>query len=687
MYVMGPRHHEPLLYMREDNEWPNVVLAMHMDGDPYWANVTLAMPMDGADNGTTFTDLKGHTATAIGNTVTKTINKAFGTSSAYFDGSGDSISIANSGLDFDATGDLTIEYWCNVSTLTNPVHTMFCINGATALNLGIRGEVTLNGTVQFIVPHATNPASPYTILSTAPGTIIPNRWYHIAYVKQGLVLYIFVNGWLTTTTTMTENTAVGVSDRSTYIGSYYTLLTDQYSGFFHGYIDGLRITKGVARYTTNFELPMYQFPQGTSFIDEKNHTVAVNGNTVLSTTKSRSGGYSAYFDGNGDYLSIPYSTDFEFGSNDFTIEFWINNTTFVSPWGTVISKNAATGAGSWRIVVGPSGYLAFGINVSDWALNIPTTGMVTGNWYHIAFCKSGSVATAFINGNVVGISTDAPSIPTSSQAISIGRIEIGSQWYINGYIDDLRITKGVARYISNFNPPVRFSSHTSTDPYFSNVVLGLHCNGAVGSTNIIDVKGKAVTAVGNAQLSATQSKFGPTACYFDGTGDCITTPYTADFDFGAGNFTIEMWIHPTGNNVNTSRFWNSNGDYYHQVDIGYSETGYLTCYMSSTGSSWNIIAAPAIAQLPHNQWYHIAIVRSGGSAFAFVNGAMYTLSTGLGATVLANGTNGATTRSIGGQSGGVNRSFNGYIDDVRVTKGVARYTAAFTPSRTPFPNW
>lgn len=193
--------------------------------------------------------------------------------------------------------------------------------------------------------------------------------------------------------------------------------------------------------------------------------------------------------------------------------------------------------------------------------------------------------------------------------------------------------------------------------------------------------------VGNAQLSATQSRFGPTACYFDGTGDCLTTPYTTDFDFGAGNFTIEMWIYKTANNANSSRLWNANGDYYNQVDVSVSSTGYLSSYMTSDGTSWNMLAAPSIALLTDNVWTHIAIVRSGGNILAFVGGTMYTLSTGFGTTALVNGTNGATTRSIGGQSGGVNRSFNGYIDDVRITKGIARYTANFTPPRAPFPNW
>lgn len=228
----------------------------------------------------------------------------------------------------------------------------------------------------------------------------------------------------------------------------------------------------------------------------------------------------------------------------------------------------------------------------------------------------------------------------------------------------------------------------SYDPKFSNVSLLLHMDGDNNSTTFLDasLSPKIITAYGGAKVSTVQSKFGGASAYFDTTAlTSVVVPYSAAFDFGAGDFTIECFVYRTGNNPNTGRIWSANGDFFIQVDLTVGADGVLNVAMSSTGTNWNLVSGPVGTALTLNQWVHIAVVRNGGTAYAFINGARYTLSTSLGATALVNnGTNGVTARSIGGQANGTNRSFVGHIDEFRVTKGVARYTTTFTPPTRAF---
>jgi YD repeat-containing protein len=203
-----------------------------------------------------------------------------------------------------------------------------------------------------------------------------------------------------------------------------------------------------------------------------------------------------------------------------------------------------------------------------------------------------------------------------------------------------------------------------------------------GSTFVVEdslVHGS-VTAVDNAMLSTTQSKFGGASIAFDGNGDYLKIPYSTDFSFGAGDFTIETFLYKNGNNANISRIWNPNGDYYDGVSLNIDASGNFGAYVSTNGTAWTQ-SLPVVASLANGQWYHLAVTRSGGSVYAFVNGTRYTVTTALGTASLYS--NASYPRVIGGQAG-VNRALNGYVDEFRITKGAARYTTNFTPPTAEF---
>lgn len=199
----------------------------------------------------------------------------------------------------------------------------------------------------------------------------------------------------------------------------------------------------------------------TTFTDSSiyNHTITAYGNTKISTAQSKFGGSSMYFDGNGDYLTIPDDTSFHLGSDSFTIEFWIyrNSTATMN----IINKRPSTSRDWIWFTIRHTGvlHLFATSNGSTWDIandfKFGNTALLSGQWYHIALVRNGTEFATYVDG------TKSPNTFTSSASISTGgsnTVQIGGDpayntSYVNGYIDDFRITKGVARYTSNFTPP------------------------------------------------------------------------------------------------------------------------------------------------------------------------------------------------------------------------------------------
>jgi hypothetical protein len=233
---------------------------------------------------------------------------------------------------------------------------------------------------------------------------------------------------------------------------------------------------------------------------------------------------------------------------------------------------------------------------------------------------------------------------------------------------------------------LRKDSVAATDTNIREVSLLLHGNGTNGSTTITDssLTPKTVTAVGNAQISTAQSKFGGASIAFDGAGDYATIPAGPSFDYTSTDFTWEAWV----------RFNNISGIQAIIADANFS-TGsgrglLLRLFSQKLGvAGYNNSNSPFVlvgdlTNISINTWYHLAFARSGNNYRVFLNGAQE------GATV-TNSTNlvyASNTLYLGGWEGFAGlRDFNGYIDDLRITKGVARYTANFTPPTAPFPDF
>lgn len=226
------------------------------------------------------------------------------------------------------------------------------------------------------------------------------------------------------------------------------------------------------------------------------------------------------------------------------------------------------------------------------------------------------------------------------------------------------------------------------DPNFSDVSLLMHFDGANGSTTFVDSSSNALTATaqGNAQLSTAQSRFGTASLLLDGAGDYVRIPAAAGgpLDFGSGNFTIEGWIRVTALTSSLSE----------DAVLGVASSGGSTTYsvrISTTsaqlfgsgtfgGTLRNAIAAGTVAL---NTWMHFAVVRNGGSLRSYLNGAGGTSVSVSGALQAPNSN--LALGTLGDFATGT-RDYHGFIDELRITKGVARYTADFTPPTAPFPD-
>ena len=220
----------------------------------------------------------------------------------------------------------------------------------------------------------------------------------------------------------------------------------------------------------------------------------------------------------------------------------------------------------------------------------------------------------------------------------------------------------------------------SADPSWSSVVALLHFNGADGSTTFADEAGHTFTANGNAQIDNAQGLFSGTSLLLDGSGDYLSTPDSADWDFGTGDFTVEVAVRFAALPVNSaaallSTYAGSSAGWGVQYRNDGGGGNRLRVFVGGDTVFFDFAWTPSTGT-----WYRIGVSRSGSSLRAFIDG------TQIGSTA-TNSTNISSTAAlwVGALlSGSAIQFVNGWIDELRITKGVARFTANYTPDSAPF---
>lgn len=213
------------------------------------------------------------------------------------------------------------------------------------------------------------------------------------------------------------------------------------------------------------------------------------------------------------------------------------------------------------------------------------------------------------------------------------------------------------------------------DPYWNYVSLLLHMDGADEGVVFTDSSTYAhsLTVTGNTKTANNHPKFGTTAANFDGTGDYLTTPSHASFSFGAGDWTIESWVYQVA----------LAGYDYCLFDNRLSSATGCAIYTTTNGhlkrlvyANNSAIVAVSSDTILDSTWTHVAVTRHGNTVRGFLNGVLQF-------TYTDTRTFTGSSARFGANSTGA-QAIIGDLDDIRITKGVARYTADFTPPTEAF---
>jgi hypothetical protein len=603
--------------------------------------------------------------------------------SAYFDGTGDFLTIGNNSLLAFGTSAYTIEFWY----FGDP-----SIADYKAIISG--GNFSL-----YFISSAIQLWNSGNPVFQSSMTVPRYRWTFIQVIRtstatNGLVFYL--DGVAAATGTDGTNwTATGT-----------TYFFTEGSRPANGYVTDLRVSN-VARTPGIPTAPLSSDAnttlltlQNRRFVDNSPNAstitpsgdAAIKAMTPFAETDITTG--SAYFDGTGDYLALStYNTTF--GAGDFTVECWVYMPVVTNTYSSgIIGTTNYNGIDrGWALdVVGASGYLRFYLyNSSGTGVTLNTTTVLPANqWTHLAAVRSGTTVTIYMNGASIASGTNATT-DNFSAPIYIGTIAtsfaLGQSGYsYAGYISNARIVVGTAVYTGTFTPQT--SSLTATQSSGTNIaaitgtstsLLTLQYRRGENNHRFVDESGAKhlMLRAGNAS-QGTFSPFSPAGWsgLFNGSSDFLSVAGNNIMNFGSSNWTVECWVYL--NALPTSDSWPAG---YNStmviIAVGTaSASDGLGCIIGQTKLIIQNNDSGLVSTSNHgmviNRWYHLAYVRVSNTINFYVNG------TALGAGVSYVGSVGTGGTTWIGTETNQGAYFNGYISNLRVVNGLAVYTGNFT---------
>ena len=599
------------------------------DADPDWADVSLLLRMNGANGGTTFTDSSSNTltVTSFGNAQTSTAQSKFGGSSALFDGSGDYLSLSsNSVFSFDS--DFTVELW--VRQASSPIETFPIL-----IERGSGTEVAGSWGILIDNSGANKRCSffyggPRTYVNV--GFLQFDTWHHVAISRSGSTLRTFLDGVQATTATVTDNLTVTANLR---VGSAGTT-----SNYFKGNIDDLRITKGVARYTSDFTPSTLTAPGASS---DYNRITGLVG------------------DGSTKYLDSNRSNNADPQNNQHVAVYQTALGTIVS--GRLLSgRDPSTSTGSTQLSDG-DGILA---NVEGYSRYNGTLLSITRanapKFFGLSRSSSSSYTVRQASINTIRNDSSAAPNSTSITIFSNPAPNLHTNARVAFYsigesLDLALLDSRVTTLMSDIATAISESYYANTT-----LVLNFDYSAGTGAAGIQDL-----------------SPYGPRS--FSGTGTIVASPVKAGIgslsnasiytELGSesvtnnpGARTVEGWFYPTS--FSTAPYL-----------ITYSSNTYKLELNTSGQALWKQGSTTYITHptpLTLNAWNHVALTRQPGSSNEWrlhVNGVASSPST--------------VNLSIGSGRMYIYASATMHIDLVRDTVGVARYNSAtFVPPSGPY---
>lgn len=620
------------------------------------------------DNSTNALAITGTSSPAVSRfspfTTVTPVNQSLGDAgSVSFNGTNSYLSIPTGYLPSIGTGDFTVEGWWYFIDFTN--RTTYN-QRLWSFGTGLANDVTLAVGVGGALVYRNND----TALITAPSNLSLSTWYHVALVRSSGTTTLYVNG-SSVGSTSTNNSLTTQSGSPFYIG----VEGGGTNGFHYGNVSNVRMTN-TAVYTGAFTPPTSPLSaiSGTRLLTAQSASTITDASGVSTVTAAGSAtaveltpfdrqtytyGGSAYFDGTGDYLQGPTSSSvFAPGTGDFSVEAWIY------PTSTSVYRCILTTRGT------AANSIFFGLNTGTLnPLYFTSVAVVTSSiavpinaWSHVALVRKSGTATIYVNGVSGGSAADASNL-TGTNCV-IGGDTSGTPNSFVGYITGLRFIKGAVAYDTSFTPPASPVTATANTSLLVNFdQSGIY--DATGNTTFYNA--------GNTKTSTAVTRYGQAPVVFDGVNGSYLRPnanVSANFALGTGDFTIEAWIYATtltgfARLIYDARPLSTQGVY----PVFYVRA-------ADQALCWYVSSADRIvgSVLSTNTWYHVAVCRSNGSTRMFINGTQV----GSTYTDTNNYLNGGADRPRIGGNANANDSNNfiGYLSDVRVTKGIARYTGA-----------
>ena len=414
--------------------------------------------------------------------------------------------------------------------------------------------------------------------------------------------------------------------------------------------------------TPNLGDPSYKAFQDNS---TSAHAIVVNGDAYgndFSPYYYGDGYWSNSFDGTDDVLNIADDASLDFGTGDWTVECRFNQTKALSDYQTLWSKYASNVG--YYIFTTSAGKILLGIsNVSS---TTSTATFSLNTWHHLAVTKYSGVLYVWLDGVQIATLTSASSLDNSTPFL-IGNIN-GFSRFFGGYISNFRIVKGTALYTSGFTPSTSPFTTTSQSATASEVEL-LTCQ----SNRFVDNSSEehSITLTSSPKVSTntpfTQSKTANVGSgFFDGSGDYLEALDNGDLDLGTGNFTIEAWLYLDSAPHDYQMIVSSDGGNQYVTLRANSVAVRIT---SEHNLSYGTTPTP-------NEWFHLAVVRSGSTVTVYIDGVSIGTATDSGDFNLNSG------GTFIGAYQGPTHYFDGYIADLRIVNGTAVYTSTFTPPTT-----
>jgi hypothetical protein len=631
--------------------------------DEYFEYTTLLLPGNGTNGAqnNTFLDssTNNFTITRNGNTTQGTFSPFSQTGwGNYFNGSsGYFTTPANAAFAF-GTGDFTVEMFVNTSNLT----TGGFVSHGPAATSGYWAFELQTGSFYWQASGVAN------ILVVSASSYLSNSvWTHLCVSRVSGTLRMFANG--TQIGSATDNTNYsGSSSGSLSIGrSYNNLYTT-------GYISNLRIVKGTGVTTVTVPTAPLTAISGTSILTCQSNRFVDNSSNAFALTLSGSpsvqafspfnptaswsaatNGGSGYFDGNGDYLTLPAGTAFAPGTGDFTVDGWFYTT--VTTANQIIWSQAVSGTNYFIVWADPStSTVYFNGTLSGGGVNISSTANLQVNaWNYFSVRRASGTVTVYLNGVAGTPTSNTVDFSNTSYVPTIGRYTHAATNHFTGYIANLRYVKGTA--ITPSGVPTTLNTAVSG----TSALLNFTNAGIYDATSKNDLE-----TVGNAQISTTQSKWGGSSIYVDGTGDRLFNGISSPLlNLSSGDWTIESWV-----------YFNAVGAYAYLLNIATAPANPSGLVFGINNSSRIYIGNGAVlgtngnTTLSTGQWYYLAAVKSGSNVTLYVNGTA-------DVTPFAFTPNSGTYLYVGADASAGNQ-LNAYLQDVRIT----RYARTITASPT-----